>query len=170
MNPNYERIRIVNYPNVQVFPFPAARGRFTDGALGVLEDACRLALQYGILGTAPPLLILWANLGRWDKNGRLGYEMLKACGVDRLVLEQDILNDLAPRFGSAGTLLDLEPICEVASLAEVEAARLDRNYVGSEHFVLALFRSGDEPTLRLLCKHGITYERFQEKLAELMDG
>jgi ATP-dependent Clp protease ATP-binding subunit ClpA len=56
----------------------------------------------------------------------------------------------------------------VAPPAKELSAAQGRNYVGTEHPVMALFAMGDAALKRLFTKYGVTLEQFQGKVAELL--
>lgn len=55
----------------------------------------------------------------------------------------------------------------VATRAEDEARRLDHNYVGSEHILLALLREKESVTSKALGRLGVTHERVRAQVARI---
>jgi len=168
---DFKEILALNYPHIGKYWHAGPElplQKFTDAAIAVLNAIVKKALELEIRGIVPPMLVLWCNLLRWNESGRLGFEVLKACGVDRQLMEADIRQELSSRADSSDKAANWDKICELARLAVKETVHLKRNYVGSEHLVLALFKIEDPAIAQLFRKHGVTYENFQARLAELM--
>lgn len=83
-------------------------------------------------------------------------------------MERDIAAELNGRFYDSRDSIDLAEIAVVTDASNDEAERLGSNWVGTEHFVLGLFRLADDASLRVLIRHHVTSEVFKNRLAELL--
>jgi hypothetical protein len=139
---------------------------FTCEAIATLDDVQELARLRKVSGAVPAWLILWAVLRRRNKNGRLGLVVLEACGVRPELLERDI-HELHFPIGSGEPDLDFSVIHQVALGANVEAAALAHDWVGTEHLVLALFNNGEQ-VRKFFQAHRVTREAFTANLLALL--
>ena len=59
---------------------------------------------------------------------------------------------------------------QVMVLAQVEARRLDHNYIGTEHLLLGLIREGDGVAAQVLVRLGADLNRVRQQVIQLLHG
>jgi len=140
--------------------------RYTDRARRVVvlahEEARSLDHRY--IGTEHLLLGL---IG--EKTGTAG-QALQALGVEldaaRAQVEQ-IIGRGEPAHAPSGHLPFTPQTRSVLEMAPHEAAQLGRDYVGTEHLLLALLREGGGVGAQLLARAGIDVARAGQEIAQL---
>jgi ATP-dependent Clp protease ATP-binding subunit ClpC len=141
--------------------------RFTDRAVNVVAVARAQAdKRHHRLVTPEHVLLALAQVEPGP-----GRVTLARLGV-RLKQLMDDLSALVTAVPerSAGEKLTLSPEVEaMLKQAKAQAQALGHNYVGTEHFVLALLAGGG-PAADFLKARGITVERFREEVLRFLAG
>jgi ATP-dependent Clp protease ATP-binding subunit ClpA len=136
--------------------------RFTEEAVRLLKHAVDRGLARGHCGVLPPALVLWSLL-RWEIHS--GTAVLLGCLSDPGRFEQDLDLTLRGLVSPGAGDLDCSSLAELARAASAEAALLGRDYVATEHLVLAMLRLEDRPLSELFHRHAVSYDRYKEILA-----
>jgi GNAT superfamily N-acetyltransferase len=138
-------------------------------ARSVLREARELARGKGMAGSQDPLLA--AILRRWDDPEVAGPALLRACGLTAEEAGR-IAAGLLPADAPPVTNPDAEPritggLRFVVDQAERIAAEARGPYVGTEHLVVAMLWQDFPEAAHALRRHGVTYARAAERLADV---
>jgi len=140
--------------------------RFTDDAAYVVRDSVQRAFSRALAGLVPQAMVLWSILN-WER--KLALAALDYCGVDEDALRQAILNELAElKVDTYDEDIDFRHISDTSVSAGNISRTRGEDYVGTEHLLLALCRSSDAIVQRVFEKFGITYQRIEVALRELL--
>jgi ATP-dependent Clp protease ATP-binding subunit ClpA len=134
---------------------------FDDGARRIVLDAKGRTHARGIRGMIPNTIVLWSML-RWER--KLAVAAMEALAdVGSIEREVELLLKAVPstpRF-SAMDFIQVQELCEQAVL---QAAATGRDYVGSEHLLLALLVDDRAEVAQLLTRHSVTAEKVTQWL------
>jgi hypothetical protein len=142
-------------------------GRFTQRMRVVIERTRLLAQKRGDeeIGNQHLLLAIL------DDTESLATMALGELGADVAAVRHQVLDAVPatggtrrrkPRFGRAAK--------KTIELSLREALRLDHNYIGTEHLLLALLRNDTDPAVQVLLAAGITHDDVErEVLAAIAD-
>ena len=112
---------------------------------------------------------LLASIARVEDG--LAHDLLNALSVDRARLRADADNrNRRPRPSSATTWSSspsLPRIVQLLERANVEAERLNDEYVGVEHLLIAITGDSGGPAAQILRSHQITSERLYAALRDI---
>ena len=100
----------------------------------------------------------------------LANDLLNALNVDRARLraDADTVIDAAPRLSYDVVQLTVTPrVVQLLERANVEAERLNDEYVGVEHILIALTGDSGGPATQIIRSHGITAERLYKALQQI---
>ena len=143
------------------------------GALNRLTDRTRATLaraeqHAGRLGseTVEPGHVLLAML---DDSDTLAAQALERLDVDRAELRATLdtpQDNASPRTVSppVGT-----PARRLLEAALTQALKLNHNYIGTEHLLLALAYTHNDPAARLLADRSATYDRTRDAVQAVID-
>ncbi|WP_370376164.1 Clp protease N-terminal domain-containing protein [Catenulispora sp. GAS73] len=147
-----------------------ALDRLTDRTRATLVRAEQHATRLGS-GVVEPGHVLLAML---DDEDTLAVQALERLEVDtagiRHALQGTVLQGTQtpapPRLVSTplGT-----PARRLLETALVQALKLNHNYIGTEHLLLALAHTPDDPAAQLLADRGVTYDRAREAVQAVID-
>lgn len=162
----------------------------TDSAQRILKQIPDRASDRGLHvvdGSTLVMLALWSLL-LWER--KVGRVALEEIGVDPFELARDLDRMLTEKAQEHPVVYDqgqgrlvlaktgepykhwdfdalLEPLLQQT---EHEAVELGHNYVGSEHFVLAITRIAGSPLSTLLQQHSVSHPRVKQAILELLHG
>ena len=126
---------------------------FTNRATVVVLKAQNAAREGGHPAVTSAHLLI-GLLAEWD--GIAG-QALEAAGVSRDDVARAVDETLPPTGEPSLAHVPTSPgLKKVLALSVREALRLGHGYVGTEHLLLALLESGDEPAAGLLVDRGVT--------------
>ncbi|MXY85791.1 MAG: ATP-dependent Clp protease ATP-binding subunit, partial [Chloroflexi bacterium] len=100
----------------------------------------------------------------------LANDLLNALNVDRARLraDADTAIDAAPKLSYDVVQLTVTPrVVQLLERANVEAERLNDEYVGVEHLLIALTGDSGGPAAQIIRAHGITAERLYSALQQI---
>jgi ATP-dependent Clp protease ATP-binding subunit ClpA len=164
---------------------PPRRHRpFTSSAKQIIDQFAQRAYCRGIFDFEDTIvpLALW-TLIRWER--KVGLAALETMGVD-LHRVADKLDELLTRvaderpvvarngfvvFADNGERVNLDPAAAMQSLldrAQLEARKLNHEYVGSEHLLLAIITLADSRLSQILGEELVTYDCTRETILELL--
>jgi len=141
--------------------------RFTDKARLVVVRAQGQAaqLQHSYVGPEHILLGLVAT-----DNG-LAVRVLRVLDTDPQAVA-DQVRELVGHGGSPlpdGTHIPFTPAAKkLLELSLQESRRLEHNYIGTEHLLLALLRQGEGPAYQVLAAHGIDLDTARAQVVRLL--
>jgi ATP-dependent Clp protease ATP-binding subunit ClpA len=126
------------------------------------READRLGHDY--VGTEHLLL----GLVRLGQGGALNVLNKAKAKIDleTICLEMEKHAAVGPSAKLTGNIPYTPRVKKVLALAGKEAGALDRNYVGTEHFLLGLLREGDGAVARVLRTAGLEIEQARALAAE----
>jgi ATP-dependent Clp protease ATP-binding subunit ClpA len=158
-----KQARIINGALCQVQALRAEG--FADDACHIVTDALARARARSLFGVISPLLILWSVL-RWEHT--LGRASLQSVIGDLYHLETaiDAAIEAVGQHRFTG-IIDCALIESVVTRALHEARLLGRNYVGSEHIVLALFTEDCEHVSPVLLSFGVTKDDIYQYVRDI---
>ncbi len=141
-----------------------ALDRLTDRTRAALVRAEQHATRLGS-GVVEPGHVLLAMLD----DDTLAVQALERLEVDTAGIRnalQGVQAAAPPRLVSTplGT-----PARRLLETALVQALKLNHNYIGTEHLLLALAHTPDDPAARLLADRGVTYDRAREAVQAVID-
>ncbi len=142
------------------------RDRFTNQAQQLLEASQQLVREKRHAQWDVEHLL--ASIARVD-NG-LAHDLLNALNVDRARFraDADAAIDVAPRLSYDVVQLTVTPrVVQLLERANVEAERLNDEYVGVEHLLIAISGDTGGPTAQIIRSHGITTERLYSALQQI---
>ena len=100
----------------------------------------------------------------------IGARILERLGTTLDVVRAKVDAGVKHGEANAGTDLSLTPTAKKAiAFAYEEAKRLNNNYIGVEHLLLALLRGKGDFAARVLAKRGITLENVRQQLQQMQD-
>lgn len=141
-------------------------GRFTDGARRAVAEAEAAAERLGHQTVGGVHVLL--GLARVDG---VAARVLASSGVAADVVESRVAR-LAPRRpGRAAGALPLTARAArlLAQLAPAEATTLGHNYVGTEHFLLAVLRRPDDAEAALLASFSLDGDEVRARVIDAME-
>ncbi len=142
------------------------RDRFTNQAQQLLEASQNLVREKRHAQWDVEHLL--ASIARVE--GGLANDLLNALNIDRarLSADADATIDAAPRLSYDVVQLTVTPrVVQLLERANVEAQRLNDDYVGVEHILIALTADSGGPTAQIIRAHGITAERLYSALQQI---
>jgi len=135
----------------------------------ILQNARKEAARLGhnCIGTEHVLLgVLALNEG-------VAVNALQALGVDlgelREALEREAGGANPGGEAPGGNIPFSTRVKKVFSLAAKEAKALNHNYIGSEHFLLALLREGEGVAARVLAQFKVSFEAAKKEILKELD-
>jgi len=142
-----------------------ALDRLTDRTRAVLVRAEQHATRLGS-GVVEPGHVLLAML---DDEDTLAVQALERLEVDTGGIRQALEGTPAaapPRLVSTplGT-----PARRLLETALIQALKLNHNYIGTEHLLLALAHTPNDPAAQLLADRGVSYDRAREAVQAVID-
>ena len=140
---------------------------WTQKAAQALNAAQALALEYG----HPELDIQHLHLALLQQQDGLIPQLLTGIGVDPARLASQVEQELLrmPRISSGGSAPSVSrALGQVLVRAQKEAERFSDEYIGTEHFYLAMLE--DKKTGAWLKDHGITRENFMQALSKVRNN
>jgi ATP-dependent Clp protease ATP-binding subunit ClpC len=112
-------------------------------------------------------------LAMLDDHDTLAAQALDLLKVDTTALraELDTPHDAPNDAASPRTVAPplSTPARRLLETALTQALKLNHNYVGTEHLLLALAHTPNEPAARALADRGVTYERAREAVHAVID-
>lgn len=142
------------------------RDRFTKQAQQLLESSQQLVREKRHAQWDVEHLL--AGIARVEDG--LAHDLLNALNVDRsrLRIDADSALDAAPRLEYDVVQLTVTPrVVQLLERANVEAERLNDEYVGVEHLLIAISGDSGGPAAQILRAHQITTERLYQALREI---
>ena len=142
------------------------RDRFTNQAQQLLEASQNLVREKR--HAQWDIEHLLASIARVEDG--LANDLLNALIVDRARLraDADTVIDSAPRLSYDVVQLTVTPrVVQLLERANVEAERLNDEYVGVEHILIALTGDSGGPATQIIRSHGITAERLYKALRQI---
>lgn len=142
------------------------RDRFTKQAQQLLESSQQLVREKRHAQWDVEHLL--AGIARVEDG--LAHDLLNALNVDRsrLLIDADSALDAAPRLEYDVVQLTVTPrVVQLLERANVEAERLNDEYVGVEHLLIAISGDSGGPAAQILRAHQITTERLYQALREI---
>ena len=142
------------------------RDRFTNQAQQLLEASQNLVREKRHAQWDVEHLL--ASTARVEDG--LANDLLNALNVDRARLraDADTVIDAAPRLSYDVVQLTVTPrVVQLLERANVEAERLNDEYVGVEHILIALTGDSGGPATQIIRSHGITAERLYKALQQI---
>ena len=142
------------------------RDRFTNQAQQLLEASQNLVREKRHAQWDVEHLL--ASIARVEDG--LANDLLNALNVDRARLraDADTVIDAAPRLSYDVVQLTVTPrVVQLLERANVEAERLNDEYVGVEHILIALTGDSGGPATQIIRSHGITAERLYKALQQI---
>ncbi|MCY4617343.1 MAG: AAA family ATPase [Chloroflexi bacterium] len=142
------------------------RDRFTNQAQQLLEASQNLVREKRHAQWDVEHLL--ASIARVEDG--LAHDLLNALNVDRARLraDADTVIDAAPRLSYDVVQLTVTPrVVQLLERANVEAERLNDEYVGVEHILIALTGDSGGPATQIIRSHGITAERLYKALQQI---
>ena len=142
------------------------RDRFTNQAQQLLEASQQLVREKR--HTQWDVEHLLASIA--GVNDGLANDLLNALNVDRARFraDADTALDAAPRLSYDVVQLTVTPrVVQLLERANVEAKRLNDEYVGVEHLLIAITGDSGGPTAQIIRSHGITAERLYSALQQI---
>ena len=142
------------------------RDRFTNQAQQLLEASQNLVREKRHAQWDVEHLL--ASIARVEDG--LANDLLNALNVDRARLraDADTVIDAAPRLSYDVVQLTVTPrVVQLLERANVEAERLNDEYVGVEHILIALTGDSGGPATQIIRSHGITTERLYKALQQI---
>jgi len=138
--------------------------RFTVMSQEAIQAAQSRAEELGHAEILPEHL-LWSFLGQ--EENVVGAILIRT-GADREAVRTAVESALAkkPKTEGGETHLSKE-LNAVIAAAEKEAAALKDEYVSTEHFLLAILKSGSSDAARILRQNGVTVDGVLEALREI---
>jgi hypothetical protein len=143
------------------------------GALNRLTDRTRATLvraeeHAGRSGSAvvEPGHVLLAMLDDEDTLAVQALERLEVDTGEIRVALHGVASTTSPRTVSPplGT-----PARRLLETALIQAVKLNHNYIGTEHLLLALAHTHSDPAAQLLADRGVTYDRAREAVQAVID-
>ncbi len=142
------------------------RDRFTNQAQQLLEASQNLVREKRHAQWDVEHLL--ASIARVEDG--LANDLLNALNVDRARLraDADTVIDAAPRLSYDVVQLTVTPrVVQLLERANVEAERLNDEYVGVEHILIALTGDSGGPATQIIRSHGISAERLYKALQQI---
>ncbi|MCY3570065.1 MAG: AAA family ATPase [Chloroflexi bacterium] len=142
------------------------RDRFTIQAQQLLEASQQLVREKRHAQWDVEHLL--ASIARVEDG--LANDLLNALNVDRARLraDADTAIDAAPKLSYDVVQLTVTPrVVQLLERANVEAERLNDEYVGVEHLLIALTGDSGGPAAQITRSHGITAERLYSALQQI---
>ncbi len=142
------------------------RDRFTNQAQQLLEGSQQLVREKRHAQWDVEHLL--ASIARVEDG--LANDLLNALNVDRVRLrtDADTAIDAAPKLSYDVVQLTVTPrVVQLLERANVEAQRLNDEYVGVEHILIALTGDSGGPATRIIRSHGISAERLYAALQQI---
>ncbi len=142
------------------------RDRFTNQAQRLLEASQQLVREKRHAQWDVEHLL--ASIARVEDG--LAHDLLSALNVDRARLraDADAALDAAPRLSYDVVQLTVTPrVVQLLERANVEAQRLNDEYVGVEHLLIAISGDAGGPTAQIIRAHGITAEHLYRALQQI---
>ena len=142
------------------------RDRFTNQAQQLLEASQQLVREKRHAQWDVEHLL--ASIARVEDG--LANDLLNALNVDRARLRADADSaiDAAPKLGYDVVQLTVTPrVVQLLERANVEAERLNDEYVGVEHLLIALSGDSGGPASQIMRSHGISAERLYSALQQI---
>jgi len=142
--------------------------RFTQKAQNALRHAhaCACSLGHNYIGTEHIL----AGLAK--ESGSVAAQLLESKGVTYAVTEEKIvaLTGKGNPFGDGVQLMMTPRTKRVIELSLAEARKLGHGFIGTEHLLLALLRSGESVALKILGECGVDLQSFYAEIAASVSG
>ncbi len=139
--------------------------RFTDRARRVMvlaQEEARLA-EHNFIGTEHLLL------GLIHEGESVGAQALATLGVTLEAARAKVKEHVGPAAsGPAGSSPFTPRAKKVMELSLREALQLGHNYIGTEHFLLALMREGNGVANQVLTELGVSQERLRAEVLRLI--
>ena len=142
------------------------RDRFTNQAQQLLEASQNLVREKRHAQWDVEHLL--ASIARVEDG--LANDLLNALNVERsrLRADADTVIDAAPRLSYDVVQLTVTPrVVQLLERANVEAERLNDEYVGVEHILIALTGDSGGPATQIIRSHGISAERLYKALQQI---
>ena len=142
------------------------RDRFTNQAQQLLEASQQLVREKRHAQWDVEHLL--ASVARVEDG--LAHDLLNALNVDRARFraDADVAIDAAPKLSYDVVQLTVTPrVVQLLERANVEADRLNDEYVGVEHLLIALTGDHGGPTAQIIRSHGVTTERLYAALQQI---
>ena len=142
------------------------RDRFTNQAQQLLEASQQLVREKRHAQWDVEHLL--ASVARVEDG--LAHDLLHALNVDRARLraDADTAIDAAPKLSYDVVQLTVTPrVVQLLERANVEADRLNDDFVGVEHILIALTGDSGGPAAQIIRSHGITTERLYSALQQI---
>ena len=148
-------------------------GMYTDRVKKVLKYAKEKAKEFksDYIGTEHILLALL------EENSGIAIKALKRIGVDINLMKEEVINkiieinNLMPSSSSYSSDNDLLPFTARAKKllenAALIARKMELNYVGTEHLLLAIAKDEDSPAGEVLKSMGVTYDILEDTINEI---
>ncbi len=147
--------------------------RFTERAQDAMQRALEILQRYGHtqIDTEHVMLALL------EQHDGVIPQILQALGVDIEGLKRRLDDDLrtSPRAaaiygGGAGQVFITPRVNRVIEGAQEEAARLNDDYISTEHIFLAILNNRSTPSARFLKEANVTRERVLEVIRDIRGG
>lgn len=139
--------------------------RFTERAQKVVQHAQEEALQLGHPAVGTEHLLL----GLMREGEGFAAKALANLGIDLERTREEIAKMLGKGESTGNKEIGFTPRAKrVLELAFNEARRMGVNYVGTEHILLGLLKEGEGVAARILANLGITAEKAQEQVLNLL--
>jgi hypothetical protein len=140
--------------------------RFTPRTTKALEDATRLAQELGHVEVHTDDLLL----GLLESSESVAALVVRGAGLDPAAARTAVL---AARPGEDGPIPP-PPFggvaSEIVAASVKEALALGHNYVGTEHVLLSISSTDEEPTRSLLSEAGLTHAEIKAQVVKLLAG
>jgi len=159
--------------------------QFTDAAQHIVKQIPERASDRGLItvdDTSVVPLVLW-TLIRWERKVALGALEMMGVDLDSLAHQLDSLlarlaedkrvvaKDGVAAYAATGEYVVFDvstPLEPLLSQAESEASKLQHDYVGSEHLLLAIITRADSELSSVLKHHQMDYDCTKDAILELL--
>ncbi len=142
--------------------------RFTQKAQNALRGAhaCACALGHNYIGTEHILA------GLTTETTAVAAQLLAAKGVTQAVVQEKIiaLTGRGEALSEGAQLVMTPRTKRVIELSLAEARKLGHGFIGTEHILLALLRSGESVALKILSECGVELQGFYAEIAASVSG
>ncbi len=142
--------------------------RFTQKAQNALRSAhaCACELGHNYIGTEHILVGLAAQ------TNSVAAQLLADKGVDEKTVKEKIVALTGQNAArNDGAQLMMTPRTKrVIELSLAEARKLGHGFIGTEHLLLALLRSGESVALKILAELGVDLQNFYAQIAASVSG
>ncbi len=142
--------------------------RFTQKAQNALRSAhaCACALGHNYIGTEHILA------GLTSETSAVAAQLLQSKGVSYATVQEKIvaLTGKAEPLTEGAQLVMTPRTKRVIELSLAEARKLGHGFIGTEHLLLALLRSGESVALKILSESGVDLQGFYAEIAASVSG